>query len=361
VTDEHYRDTLATGTSLRAFPWAAAFAVAIIFSIEIICIQPRWASWTEPLNQVIHMKKQRLMSPGLVDKVAILGDSRMFHVEPARVMKALHLDGRADNYAWAWCGYEAYDAVLRGLISYKDSPPKAVIVSSHPEMPAYVPQWTTVGGNADMRERLFQAAPVLSQIETLVLLHEYANGWQQFERTLMPPSFVYAPSIRTWLKDRIHHRPYDTLPVERQRIVSKYEADGAFMYHASGEVKPAELQEFEKTAGPFKVHKNTLARNAFSQFLATAQAHNVQVIMIALPVPQPIFDIYSQRGILADYAAQVKQWEKKYPIFHPVGNVALRYPIEDFLDPGHVNEKGREKHEKTIDEALESLAPKLKW
>jgi len=356
MNDERYRDSLPADAVIRTFPWAAALAVVIIFAVELAWVQPRWTSWTEPLNEVIHTKKQHLLSPEPVDSLAIFGDSRMFHIEPKRVLRALHMSGHADNFAWAWCGYEAYDAMLRGLIAHKDAPPKVIIVSSHPEMPAYVPLWTTMGGNADMRERLFQAAPIFSQIDTLVRLHEYHNAWQQFERTLMPPSFVYAPSIRTYLKDKLHRRPYDTLPAERERIVSNYRESGAFMYHAGGEVKPQELIDFEKTAGPFKVHKNSLARLAFGQFLATAEAHQVEVIMVPLPVPAPIYDIYSTRGILSDYAAQVSKWKQQYSTFHPLGSVALRYPAEDFLDPGHVNEKGREKHEAKVEKVLSDFA-----
>src|SRR5687768_2559704 len=115
----------------RRYPIAAVTTLVLICVLEILVYTSREFYWDA--NYLLLEKKRDALTGAVpADDVAIFGSSRFYHVRPQAIKEVVGLDKRVTNYSWGWCGVEAYEAMLRGLIN-AGRLPKVIVTDSYPE------------------------------------------------------------------------------------------------------------------------------------------------------------------------------------------------------------------------------------
>lgn len=334
----------------RALPLAAAVACALVVAFEAGVWKSRHFLW-DANYILLETKRAAMAAPAPADDVAVLGSSRFYHVRPDAISAALG-GARVTNYAWGYCGVEAYEAILRGLIQAGRTP-KTVLVDGVPEIFAYKRELLSATKSEGLRTGLAVTAPASAAITTALAAHEYATGWQFLARKLTPPSTLNRQALATATKNFLKTGKKPALPPGYDRLVETWQRQGWFYFTDSAQIgSPADFNANAHVTGPWELRKSPGATAAYERFIALAARHNVQVILAPVPNNELAFNAFDRLGVYHRYDAWLTDLERRYPNFRAPAPRWYCWPglLGDAL---HVNAAGAEKHMAQITQMLQ--------
>lgn len=346
------RETVETPGRFWKFPIAALAALALVIAFEAGVWKYRYRLWDG--HQVLSEKKRKvLLAAAEPDTIAIFGVSRFYHLRPDEIANTLGTDIQVTNYSWRWCGIEAYEAMLRGLIQARRVP-KLILVDGIPEILGYKPYLVNARDNEIFQIGLAQTAPRLALLRTIVGLKEWKWFWNTITYTATPPSTLYRESVSSGLHRLIREGTLPPLPENYETVVETWEQKGWLVFAAGKRGTDKEYRQLEQLTGPYKLYDNLLTLRAYERFLRLAERHGTRVILLPVPSNPLIYDAYKREGVFDAYDQWLNTLEKKHTNFQAPAPRWLNWP-EAMGDAGHVHEEGAERHMRLILEMLNEL------
>jgi len=324
------------------FPVAAVIAICLVLAFEIGYVHHYRYRFRDSTYSLAELKRNLMTSSAKPDDVAIFGNSRFYHVDPARLKEVFGKDARITNYAWARCGVETYEAMLQGLIA-AHRPPKVLLVDGNPEFFGYREELLTISGDPANQSRYSQTAPFFSALRVELAQHLYGPAWQTIEDFLTPPSIFYGERVRKGVKRLLEDR---RSPKPRQNfgpIVGEWQHQGWLQFAPERIADEQEFYEREKLYGPYKLYDNRHVQQSYERFLALAQKHDIVVIMLQVPVNRLVFDSYESTGVFDAYGKWLDGLEKQFPVFKAPPPRRQYWPGA-LGDAGHLNRAGIRQH-----------------
>ncbi len=341
------------GPHAYGVPLACLLAIVLVLVFEIgFVYQFRYRFWDSTYS-LAEIKRKLLVSDAPADDVAIFGNSRFYHLDPDNLKAVFGEDARITNYAWAWCGMEIYEPMLRGLID-SGRKPTLLIVDANAEMFGYDESLLTTAGDPSNQFRYRQTAPFWQGLRFQLAQEQWGPAWDTFSSKMVPPSVLYGERVprelRRFLKDQ-------KLPKPRQdfdRMVGHWQEHGWFQYAPERISEWAEYVHAESTNGPYKLMENGKYLAVYEKFLSLAQRHGVTVVMLPVPHNELQYDAYIENGVYAAYDAWLNEMQAKYPVFHAPAPRWQKWGGM-LADAGHLNQAGIERHWELSNEMLNGL------
>lgn len=325
-------------SSSERVPWAAVAAVAIVLAIEVL-IHARRGQFMDGVFRAADIKREMLADPGRRDDVVYFGDSRNFSVRPATIQAALGTSATVTNYSWPFIGVEAYDLMLSAYLDQKP-PPRLILVGFMPEYISLDPKHLTMAGEDVRRVRAYNSIPTWSLVRSLATGRNWAILWDWFAWYCMPPSSTNRDGILTALKGIAGGKGMPGPTEGDEEMLRSLRETGAYLLYPTVTANPNDIERFLRLFAPVQAHENREVLAKFEAFLRRAQECGIQVRLLNVPTPQPIYDLYESNGVLERFRATVREWETRYPNFHAIEPVVYPYPLDHFGDFGHMNKTG---------------------
>lgn len=338
-------------------PVAAIGAVLVVLLFELF-IQTNRSRFEDGIEANLHAKRDIMRSGTVRDDVAIFGDSKFFSVRPDVVSTAIGAHTQASNYSWPFMGIEAYDAMLRTYLLYKPAP-KLILVNARPEMTGMPERCNAMDAAPAHRVRAYEALPLRTLWETIVLDKSWYLLWDRIAYALQPPSAQHKKTVWPAVKRLIRGRGWPLPTEDYVRMTSDFNATGAFLMHRKREVPKAEVLDLEKLLGPYGVYENKRQVAAFERFLTRAEDAGTTVLMLGVPMAPPLHQRFEAVGANAGYLRLTNSWQQRFANFRVLEPLLYTYPLDHFGDPGHVNFKGDAQFQKDYASALKSFSGML--
>lgn len=336
-----------------AWPWAALLAVVLVAAFEMgFVYQFRYRFWDSTYS-LAEIKRRLLTSGAPADDVAILGNSRFYHVDPERLKEVFGPDARITNYAWAWCGMDIYEPMLRGMINAGRTP-RIVIVDANAEMFGYRPELLSLAGDPSNQSRYNQTAPLLPGLRTELAQQLWGPAWHTFSSYLTPPSVVYGERVGKGLERLLKQRKLPKPRKDFTTYVEQWQQHGWFQFAAERVSDWDEYRHVETINGPYTLFDNPQARQAYERFLRLAQAHNVRVILLPVPHNTLQYEAYLRNGVYAAFDQWLNAMQEKYPVFSAPAPRWQDWPGM-LGDAGHLNSAGIQRHMDLMVEMLKQV------
>ncbi len=348
TTDRSY-----TSSSER-FPWAAAAAVVIVLAVELL-VHAHRERFMDGVFRAVEVKRGMLADAARRDEVAYFGDSRDFSVRPSTVQAALGTSGTVSNYSWPFIGAEAYDLMLAAYLDRKPAP-RTLLVGFMPEYISLDPKHLTMAGEDVRRIRAYNSVPTASLLRFLAADHDWGTLWDWFSWYCMPPTSKHRDGLLAAIKSLAAGRGMPDAADGDEEMVRNLRETGAYLLFPSVTANPNDIERFLRLFAPVKVHENREVLVKFEAFLERAQRRGVQVRLLNVPTPQPIYDLYEADGVLERFHATIREWEGRYPNFRAIEPVVYPYPLDHFGDFGHMNRIGDQRFQRDIGEMLRRAA-----
>jgi hypothetical protein len=340
---------------VRSFAPAALLAVLLVLAFELFVYSNRQKlQWS--LYNMAEIKGERLRDRGQDDEVAIFGDSRFFHADPAAIGRALGVRaGAVTNYAWPWSGVEVFESQLRTAL--RDKPHLGTIVMPQfPLLVGYADKWTTIRASRNLQLGYQLVTSWRDGLVTLFAQHYWTLAWQQLCSHVAPPSSANQKVIRVALKNPLQGKPMFTADPEFLRMRDDYDQRGWFSFAPETKVNAADAAKLEQGIGGFAVQHNPAVRETFERFLALADRAGIHVLMVPLPVAQVNYDRFEQTGIHAEWDKQVHVWAQKYRHLHVLGETSeVVFELPLLGDMVHVNNTGAREHMRYVSGLLKDF------
>jgi hypothetical protein len=324
--------------------------VAIVLVIEVL-VHTQRARFMDGVFRAADMKREMLSDPARRDDVAYFGDSRDFSVSPATMASALGTSLTVTNYSWPFIGAEAYDLMLSAYLAAK-RPPAVLLVGFMPEYVALDEKHLLMDGEDVRRVRAYNAVPTASLLRSLVAERNWPTLWDWFSWYCMPPTSKNREGILAALRSIGRQWSLPGASEGDKEMVRSLSETGAYLLYPTVTANPNDIQRFLRLFAPVQVHDNQQALDRFEAFLRRAQANGVQVRLLNVPTPQPIYDLYEKNGVLERFRVIIREWEQRYPGFRAVQPIVYPYPLDHFGDFGHMNRKGDERFQRDCAEML---------
>lgn len=336
----------------RRFPLAAIAAVLLIILFEVMFVWHNRYHFWDANYVLLDQKKQAMTGDRPPDDVVILGSSRFYHVNPEPISELFH-GAQVMNYAWGYCGVEAYEGMLRGLID-AGRVPSLILVDGAPEVFAYRPDTLTISQNPGLRVGFSVTVPPMAALRTEAGQKAWNTTWEIFTQYMTPPSTLYRDQIKTQFPTLLKgHLP--PLPPQYDRLVTTWKKQGWFYFVKPNQVvDPAEFKMLEENTGPYVLRSNADIIYSYGRFIRLAKEHNVQVVILPVPNNEYAFEKFTDEGVYQQYDTWLNKLEAKYPNFHAPGPRWFYWPgaLGDAL---HVNAKGAARHMQLILKQLDEL------
>lgn len=333
-------------------PLAAAGAVVLIGLFELGFVWSNRHRLWDANYTLLEKKRDALSAPTEADTIAVFGTSRLYHVDPKRLQAFLPPGSRVTNYSWSWCGIEAYEAMLRGLIN-AGRIPKILLVEAQPELFGYTYQRLSVTGPDYFAQRYAETAPFGAALRTTIGLKEWQQAWNLLTYNLSPPSLLYQDRVKPALAHLLRQGALPDRPANYDFLVTRWETDGCFNYVNPPDkvADPAEFAALETETGPWTLRQHPALQHALSRMLKLAQKHDIRIIMIPVPNNDLAYQKFEANGVFATYDKWLDSLQQKFPNFSAPGPRYCAWPGM-LGDAGHLNAAGTERHMNLVTEIL---------
>lgn len=337
---------------IRCFPVAAVAAVILVILFEVVFVWNNRYHFWDANYILLDQKKQAMTDKRPADDIAILGSSRFYHVDPEPISE-LFGGAQVMNYAWGYCGVEAYEGMLRGFIN-AGRVPKVILVDGAPEVFAYRHDTLTISENPGLRVGFSVTVPPVAALRTEAGHKAWNTTWEILSQYMTPTSTLYRDQIKAEFSTLAKgHLP--SLPPQYDRLVTTWRKQGWFYFVKPDQVvDPAEFEMLEKNTGPYVLRQNSDITYSYQRFVRLAREHGVQVVMLPVPNNEYAFEKFDREGVYRQYDQWLSKLEKKYDNFHAPGPRWFYWPgaLGDAL---HVNAKGAARHMDLILKLLDEL------
>lgn len=335
------------------WPRAAALAVALVVTFEAGFVYKfRYRFWDSTYS-LAEIKRNLLTSDIPADDIAILGNSRFYHIDPHRLKAVFGDNLRITNYAWAWCGTEVYEPMLRAMI-HSGRKPKVVIVDANPELFGYKEYLLSTAGDPSNQSRYRQTAPFWPGLRFQLVRGLWGPAWDTLSARITPPSVNYGERVANGVERAIKDQK---LPKPRQdfgQMVEHWRQHGWLQFAPERVSEWAEYEHLETLNGPYIVNKNPHVLESYERFLALAQEHGVEVILLPIPHNELQYAAYERNGVFAAYDKWLNEMQAKYPVFRAPAPRWQTWPGM-LADAGHLNKAGIQRHMELIVTMLNEL------
>ena len=329
----------------------AAIGLILLFEIGFVW-QFRYHIWDA--NYIfLEQKRNKLTGDSPADDVAILGSSRFLHLKPSDISAALG-GATVTNYSWGYCGIEAYEAMLRGLIN-AGRVPKLVIVDGMPEIFGNNTAVLTVTEAPKLRTGYAVTAPFLATMRTQIGQKEWRTAWQLFAQKMTPLSTQYRDWLRASLQVLLSTGKLPPLPADYEETAGAWKKQGWTNFAPQAYVATQEdFKAFARETGPYVLRKESKKIAwKYERFVRLARDHNVQILSIAVPNNDLVFEAYTQQGIYEKYSEWLDGLQRKYNNFHAPRPHFLHWP-DTLGDAIHVNAEGAKRHMEMVLQTVQS-------
>ncbi len=332
-------------------PVAALTAAASIFLFETSFVwQYRHHFW-DANYILLEKKRERLTQAQKPDDIAILGSSRFYHLQPGAIADLVGNGARVSNYSWAYCGVEAYESMLRGLLTAGRAP-RTILVDGCPEICSFPSRLLTARDSEEYRTRLAVTVPFRAGIQTAVGQNAWNVAWDLFAYHVTPPSTVYREKVKAGLTTLLKTRELPPLPPNYENFVGNWLEQGWFYFALPERVAgPEDFQMLENATGPPLLRDNASVAASYERFVQLADANNINIIMLAVPTNPRMYQGFQEQRVFEKYDGWLTDLERMHSNFVAPGPRWMVWP--GLLgDAGHVNAAGAKKH---MDFVLELL------
>jgi hypothetical protein len=295
--------------------------------------------------------KAELLAEPEPDDIAIIGDSRLFHVRPAAVQQALGEDRRVRNYAWPLFGIEGFDYFLHAYLHEKGRP-RAFLLSFMPNHIAQKPDTLFLQPDPVVTNRAYILLPTATLLPDLVRDERWWIVGDYIKFMATPPSMKYRDRIREHLRTLWSAHRFHAFDDEDKRRVREFREEGAFTIYKDFQFTPEIRKNFLELYGPLTNRGNEAVVKRMEQFLAETRELGIPVILMNGPLSESWQEIYEREGVLASYDQMVGRWQSEFPnviVLEPKFQVL---PDKYFGDPGHVNSHGEALHREFYQDLL---------
>lgn len=328
-----------TSSSERAAgpPVAALAALALIAMLEL-WIGSRPDLFADGLYRTTAAKRDIVADRSRRDDVLVFGNSRVFSIRPEVVDAALGGDVHSVNLSWPFMGADAYDMVLSVYLR-EHSKPRMILVDAFPELVALRPEHLSLADLPIHRTRLYTDLPAGPLASELVARRDWSLLFGLATQLCMPPSLRWRDRVRDGLQSLAHGEP---IPGPRPIDVAQVEGmarHGAYLMYLDTEATRAVFLMAQRQ-NDFAVRDNPAAIAAYERFLERADAADIRVRVLGVPLPATTYDLYEELGILTAYRALLERLRAAHPSFDVIEPVLTRWPDERFGDAGHLNRPG---------------------
>jgi hypothetical protein len=327
----------------HAAPLAAIAAILLIVLFEVGFVwQFRYHIWDA--NYIfLEQKREKLTGDSPADDVAILGSSRFLHLRPAAISQAFG-GATVTNYSWGYCGIEAYEAMLRGLITAGRAP-KLVIVDGMPEIFGYNTAMLTVTQAPKLRTGFAVTAPFWATVRTEIGQKEWKTAWQLIAQRMTPPSTLYRDWVTAALKVLLSTGHLPPLPDGYEETAGAWKRQGWTNFAPPASVATeADFKAFAKETGPYILRKESKkVAWRYERFIRLAAEHDIEILSVAVPNNDLVYAEFNQNGIYDHYSDWLEHLQRKYPNFHAPPPYYMHWPgmLGDAI---HVNAAGAARH-----------------
>ena len=282
----------------------------------------------------------------------VLGDSRMFAVEPAAL--ATLTSGPVLNLSWPMMGAEGPDLMLAAILRSipRASPaPRTIFISPPAELWALPAASLDLRRHDDYKARLFTAAPPAALAAELAARGEIALLRDHLAFLAQPPTLLRRASLHQWLANHAAGRREPVTTPNDRREMAEHAATGAFAMYGDATVTDANLSQVERIVGPYGLYDNPAALAAWDRFRTRARDAAIEIRWLPLPMPEPVFDDWERTGALA----AVRTWSATGAA--TTGPLFLRWPRHLFGDAAHLNRGGADRYRQFLSSRLPVSAP----
>ncbi len=336
--------------SWKRYPLAALVAVFIIGALELFVILQS-DLFTDGIYWTTLAKRDILADRADPEDVLVFGDSRAFSIQPALVSDALGEEVKVANYSWAYMGADAYDYFLDAYLRY-NAPPRLILVTPMIEIVAVPRRMVNLEESPIYRTRLFTALPSSMLFDRFAEDGNWNLAGNLARHRAMPPSLHRRNQVWGAMKSLASGRGFPQLSDLDLHQIEGMQDRGAYLMHLTHVVTQPFFEQAERLYGPYGVHDNQEARAAYERFLSRAQAHDIEVRVLGIPVPEWTYDRHEEVGALTAYGQLLDQWSQRFPNFEVIEPVFVRWPNERFGDAGHLNLSGDHFYQHFYREAL---------
>ena len=351
-------------------PVAALCAALLVICFELF-INVNGARFEDAIEANLHNKARQIRNDIYYDDIAIFGDSKFFSVQPSVVREIFSTrpefickgcaQTMVSNYAWPFMGIEAYDAMLAATLTgpRERHPPKVILLNARPELVG-MPESANAMAAADThRVRAYEAFPLGELIRAVIADKNWFMLWDRIAYAMQPPSATHKNPVWDAMRSLAQGHGWPPPSEDYVRMTSDFNSTGAFLMHRKREVTEAEVVSLEKQYGPYGVYHSERLIQSFDRFLTHAADVGTTVLMLGIPLPPPLHERFEKVGAYAGYRKLTKQLEQRHPNFHVLEPLFFTYPIENFGDAGHLNQKGNALFQKDYASTLRSYLTQL--
>lgn len=337
------------------YPKAAAAALIFIVLIEWGLVWHNRYHFMDANYILLEQKRVALTSLPGADDVAILGSSRFYHLKPKPIAALVGKGAQVTNYSWAYCGVEAYEAMLRGLIE-AGRKPKLILTDGFPEIFSYPESMLTNTQSEDLLAGFAATAPVGAALRTEVGQKRYDIAWKVLEYAMTPPSTLFRKSLIQCIQELLTNGTRPSFPAHYDRVAA-WQQNGWFNFAPPQRI--ADVRDFDalqKITGPHILRDNVAATRAYERLVHLAHDNGVKIILLPVPNNSVAFEAFTRNGVYKKYDKWLNGLETKYDNFKAPGPRWFCWP-NMLGDAGHVNAAGAARH---MDLVLELLRQPLK-
>lgn len=342
-------------------PWAALVAAAIVVAAEAAMLLAS-PGHLGAFFVALHEKRALATDRSHTDDVIILGDSCHIHYDPATVGGALG-GLRATNYAWPYCGVEAYDLFLDAYLSHHE-PPRAIVTGLMPHNNGMGAHKSLLGHDRLLMNRVYGLVPATTLAPRLVEAR-YWDVLGDYARYLAsPPTLRYRASLREYGIDYLLLRTPQAVDARRneRRRKQQFAATGAMTVHEEP-FPPGgydiDLRTMIEDYGPWDDDFDPRVEQWLRRYLDRAARHGIPVIVLNNPVAETFHRYLDGQGVLARHEEFLAHLQADYPNLIVVHDMPAYYDDQLFGDLIHVNLRGERVNRADYMRALEAVRPML--